>query len=102
MINTEHLARATESCLDFVRDEECTMFTGHLPYCWPIVIRRDDRTCFSLDWFDDDSCDADSELLTGLELRAHSICIPIFDKIYWSTIEFAYALTIECLPHHRE
>ena len=102
MIHTKHLSRTPKSCLDFIRDEESSMLSCHLADSWPVVIWWDDRTCLSLDRLDDDSCDSYSELLTGLELRLHSICISIFYEVDWSSIHLSYWVTIEGFSHHRE
>ena len=102
VIHTEHLSRTPKSCLDFIRDEESSMLSCQLTDSWPVVIWWDDRTCLSLDRLDDDSCDSYSELLTGLELRLHSICISIFYEVDWSSIHLSYWVTIEGFSHHRE
>ena len=76
------------------------MLSGHLTDSWPVVIWWDDRSCLSLDWLDDDTCDSDTEFPTGLELSLHSISISELDEVNWSAIHLSYWITIESLPHH--
>ena len=102
VIDCKHLSRTSEPCLDFICDEESSVLSCHLADSWPVVIRWNDRTCLSLDGLDDDSCDSYSELLTGLELYPHSICISIFYEVDRSAIHLSYRITIEGFPHHGE
>ena len=102
VVDTEHLPSTSESSLYLVCDEECTVFASHLSDCWPVVIWWYDRTCLTLNRLYDDTGNSDTELLTGLELRTHSLRIPILDEVDRSTVHLANRVTVECLAHHRE
>ena len=102
VIHSEHLPSTTESRLDFISYKESSMLTSHLSDSWPVVIWWYDGTSFTLDRFDDDSCDTDTELLTSLKLSLHSICISILYEVYFSSIHLTDWITIESLPHHRK
>lgn len=64
VIHSPHLSRTSDTCLNFVSDEEYTMFRRRRSDTWPEVIGWHDRTCFSLDRFHHDSCDTDSDGFT--------------------------------------
>jgi hypothetical protein len=102
VIHTEYPTRTTEPCLYLIRDEECAMLPSHSSDSWPVVIGWDDCTCLSLDRLDDDTCDTDSELLAGLELCLHRICIAILDEVDRSAVHLSDWITIERLAHHGE
>jgi hypothetical protein len=66
MIDSPELSCSAESCLDFISDEENSMFFGRSSDTWPKVIRRDDSSCLTLNWLHHDRSDTDSDIFTDL------------------------------------
>ena len=64
VIDSPHLPRTSDACLNFVSYEKDAMFRRRGSDARPEIIGWDDRTCFSLYWFHHDGCDTDSDGFT--------------------------------------
>ena len=102
VINPPEFPRTTESSLDFIGDEEDSMFLSGFSNTWPEVIRWNNRTSLSLNRFHHDRGYPHTDRITDLELTFHSFCITEWNMIDGSPIELSDRFTIVFLPNHRE
>lgn len=92
----------TKSSLHFISNKQSSMLLRKLSYSWPVIIRWNHCSGFSLYWLDNNSCNPDSELFTCLKLFLHSFSISILHEVYLTSIHLTNWLTIYSLPHHRK
>lgn len=77
----------TKSSLHFISNEKDSMFLGRCTNTWPKIIRRNNRSCFALNWFHHDGSNSNSYSFTDLKLLLYSFCITKWNMINGSTIE---------------
>ena len=102
VIHSPKLSRPSEPCLDFIRDEEDSVFLCCLADTWPEIIRRDDRSCLPLDGLHHNCCYPDTDRLTDLELTFDGSGITEWHMIDRSSIELTYWFPIVLFSDQRE
>src|ERR1043165_711573 len=76
MFHTPQLARSSETRLNFIRNEENTIFFCRRTYAWPKIIGRDNRSRLTLDRLEHHCSHTDANLITNFELLLYSFRIP--------------------------
>jgi hypothetical protein len=73
VINTKNLSGTAKSGLDLIGDQQYSILVTELPQSWPVIIRRFDGSGFTLDWFNNDTGYAVSNLFGSSQFLLNGI-----------------------------
>ena len=78
MIHAPQLPGPGETRLHFVRDQENAILLRCCAHAGPEIIRRDNAACLTLNGFEQNTSNTDTDLIANFELFLHRVSIAIY------------------------